>query len=111
MKTIDKALKELFVKTASGASFTLPPGFPAFDGHFPGQPVLPAVVQVKMAVYTLSEHFSRKFKLKEIKKAKFAAPVQAGDSIEIIFTAKENSFDIIIKNESKAFSSFQITVE
>jgi len=109
--TIIDALKKLYMPLPNGGRFTLPQDFPAFNGHFPDAPVLPAVVQIMMAVHVISEGVGSSRKLKEIKKAKFAAVIKSGDVIDVMVTPKENIFDIIIKNDSTVFSSFQIVTD
>ncbi|MDR1124093.1 MAG: hypothetical protein LBL61_05840 [Elusimicrobiota bacterium] len=111
--TITEAIKNLYTPTRDGARFMLPADFPAFSGHFPGEPVLPAVVQIQMAVYVIGERAGRAAKLREIKKAKFSAPVRTGEEIEIIITPSrhENCFDAAVKSGDKTASSFTVAVE
>lgn len=104
--TIINAITKICKKTDFGAQFTLPPDFPAFDGHFPDMPVLPAVVQVQMAVHAISPGA----KLKEVKKAKFAAPVTAGDTISLFITPRDGFYDVVIKKAESTVSSFQIII-
>jgi 3-hydroxyacyl-[acyl-carrier-protein] dehydratase len=107
MAIID-AIRRLYRPIESGGRFTLPENFPAFDGHFPGQPVLPAVVQIMTAVYVISAGTGKTHALKEIRKAKFTAVISAGDTIDVLITPRGEVFDVIIKNADTVFSSFQI---
>ncbi|MDR0646512.1 MAG: hypothetical protein LBG46_06125 [Elusimicrobiota bacterium] len=109
--TIDKAIAEIYKPSEQGAIFTLPDDFLAFKGHFPEEPILPAVVQIKMAVYAVSKQRKASLKLKGIKKAKFAVPVKTRDTISIIIEPKNDFYDVSIKNETTIFSSFQIFVQ
>ncbi|WP_428898333.1 3-hydroxyacyl-[acyl-carrier-protein] dehydratase [Parelusimicrobium proximum] len=112
MKTVSNAVKELYTETADGGRFTLPADFPAFDGHFPGEPILPAVVQVQMALYVVSARAGVVHRLKSIKKSKFARPVKAGDTIDIIISEKgENFFEVNVKKGEETASTFQIYTE
>lgn len=55
------------------ASFCFPPSFAGFDGHFPGQPVLPGVCLIQ-AVWVAAElALGRKMDLVEMVLAKFVA--------------------------------------
>lgn len=49
--------------------------FPAFEGHFPSQPILPAVVQIQFALDALNRLYQTGFVLKTVSKAKFSRPV------------------------------------
>lgn len=44
---------------------------PVFQGHFPGSPVLPGVVQLEMVKTVLSKAFEKPFALKEMSTCKF----------------------------------------
>ena len=111
--TITEAIKNLYTPTAEGAHFKLRADFPAFAGHFPGEPVLPAVVQIQMAVFIIGARRGRAAKLKEIKKAKFSTPVRAGEEIEIIIAPSrhENCFDATVKSGAKTASSFTLAAD
>ncbi|MDR2735164.1 MAG: hypothetical protein LBC99_11145 [Spirochaetota bacterium] len=96
----------------NGGRFVLPENFPAFSGHFPGQPVLPAVAQIMMAAHVIASGDGGKRALLEIKKAKFAAVIQPGDTIDVIITSgTKGKYDIVVKNGSTVSSSFQIVME
>ena len=73
------------VRAASGRIEQLPDGgwsrhfffsekSAVFVGHFPGRPVLPAVVQIMLAQITLEDCFSA-FTLERVPQAKFFMPV------------------------------------
>lgn len=55
--------------------YTLQPDFPGFDGHFPGQPIVPGVVQVQMAMRVIAQARGKTPVLREIIQTKFKAPV------------------------------------
>lgn len=56
----------------------IPPGHPAFEGHFPGRPILPAVVllaEALAAIESATGHAAQEWTLAN---AKFLAPVAPG---------------------------------
>ena len=59
------------------------PQFIGFSGHFPGNPILPAFVQILMAL-TLTEKFKGcPLKMVSIEKAKFRIPIRPDQEIEV----------------------------
>ena len=54
-----------------------------FDGHFPGHPVLPGVVQILMAQMTLEDALGRPLDIRAIPQAKFTAPLRPDSVIEL----------------------------
>ena len=56
---------------------------PAFDGHFPGHPVLPGVVLLAEVVAGVERHLGLATERLEIKVAKFHAPVAPGSRLDV----------------------------
>ncbi len=65
------------------AWYEFSPGFSGFDGHFPGQPVLPGVCMLKAAVVTLEEGHGRGVRVTEVRKARFLSPIGPGQTLEV----------------------------
>lgn len=69
---------------ASGAwsmDFTFPSSFMGFDGHFPGRPILPGMVQIMAA--TLVAGGGGPLTLEKISRAKFSRIVEPGETIRV----------------------------
>lgn len=58
-------------------------GFPGFSGHFPGYPILPAVVQLIAAQCLIEEQKGHPVELSSVKNAKFLQEVMPGNEILI----------------------------
>ena len=81
------------------ARFKFPAGFIGFDGHFPGQPVLPGICKIQAVLVLLEQLNGGKQVLMEVLQAKYFAPVtceqelffecvkQDSDSAEVIVKA------------------------
>lgn len=82
-------------------------GFKGFEGHFPGMPVLPAVILMKSVIML----FSRKFTLKKISNAKFSKSVSPGDMLKVSANMKDGSLKAKVISEDAAVSSFSLIVE
>lgn len=65
------------------AHFRFPPGFTGFQGHFPGQPVLPAVCMVQTVLVMLEQRHSPPVSLRSIVSAKWQAPVGPDSDIAV----------------------------
>ena len=62
--------------------FTVPDSHPSLPGHFPGHPVVPAVVLLaEVADLLLAAHPGRR--LSGLQAAKFAVPVLPGQTVEV----------------------------
>jgi 3-hydroxyacyl-[acyl-carrier-protein] dehydratase len=59
------------------------PDFIGFAGHFPGNPILPAFVQILMALTLTEKHKGCRLKAASVEKAKFRIPLHPDQEIEI----------------------------
>ncbi len=57
-----------------------------FQGHFPGRPVLPAVVQIAAVVGLASRLAGTELRLSEVTRAKFMAPTGPGRELALRLT-------------------------
>jgi 3-hydroxyacyl-[acyl-carrier-protein] dehydratase len=55
--------------------------FAGFAGHFPGHPILPAIVEILTVVSLVSEHTGCRQRLIAVEDAKFLNPVQPNQEI------------------------------
>lgn len=63
-----------------------------FKAHFPGFPVTPGAVQVRMATELLSLHEGRECLLESVSRVKFISPLLSGDEITCSFKGSSVSF-------------------
>ena len=111
MNSVIEDIERIYKPTDNGATFTFPEDFVAFKGHFPQQQLLPAVVQVELAIFVLSKALKKEVKLKTVKKAKFVSPIFPKETVNLTYVNKETFYDISIKKDEKVISAFQISVE
>jgi len=72
--------------TAIRALAFVPPALPCFAGHFPEQPLLPAVIQLQWAIALAAKHWPEHAAAKKFAgtaRLKFKAPVKPGDLIAV----------------------------
>jgi len=69
--------------------FTVAPDHPCLPGHFPGQPIVPAVLLLDLSCAVLQQARPDLGPLREVKLAKFMHPVLPGETVRVsfVFTA------------------------
>ena len=65
------------------ASLVLGPDFIGFDGHFPDQPVTPAVAQMLAGICLAEAALGRPWRLGQVTRAKFLKPLEPGRIITL----------------------------
>jgi 3-hydroxyacyl-[acyl-carrier-protein] dehydratase len=94
-------------------SFCFAPDFIGFKGHFPGNPLLPAVVQLQLGVLLAAQLAGRPLVPASLTRAKFTHPVKPGDILEVYCAASGNNrytVSIMLNNHIKA-AAFTITAQ
>jgi 3-hydroxymyristoyl/3-hydroxydecanoyl-(acyl carrier protein) dehydratase len=72
----DLAVTDLVVSEEGITGRVVIPGnLPAFDGHFPGRPILPGVAQLQLALSLLEHALGRRVHLKRVRRMKFSSTV------------------------------------
>ncbi len=65
------------------ADIELNPGHDIYRGHFPGQPILPGVLQLQIVQEILASALGKKIRLKSASNIKFLAMVDPGQVISL----------------------------
>ena len=88
--------------------------FPAFAGHFPGRPILPAVLQIMAATLLIEAVAGRRLLAAAIERAKFVLPVAPGMRVEIACRrlpgAAADLWEVRIDADRQAAASFYLTL-
>lgn len=79
------------------AKFCFDPSLSLFRGHFPGNPLLPGVMQVEMAHLAMSRITGSNYRIIRVKKAKFTGQVFPGDQITVRLAAKDREDYLQVK--------------
>lgn len=67
----------------------VPPSHPAFEGHFPGEPIFPGVGLIGLVVSALQEGLGGDLRLTEIPSLRWRAVVRPGDILDVRLTRLE----------------------
>ncbi len=88
------------------------PDFIGFSGHFPGNPILPAIVQVCAVVSLAEEEEGKPLRLAAVRSAKFLSPIRPGEEVSIGYRRSVDSgnpiCDATLTVEGKTSASFQL---
>jgi len=80
------------------ARFIFPEDFIGFQGHFPGNKILPGICQIQCALTMLEKWKEKRVELKEIMLAKFLSPVFPQDELTCMTKGlKEDNGVFILK--------------
>jgi len=69
-------------------SYIFPSNFIGFDGHFPDNPILPAVVQLMAGTIAATEAIGNSFSVDTISRAKFVRPICPDETLAIAGTLR-----------------------
>ena len=96
------------------ADIRVPSDSPWFDGHFPGEPILPGVAQIGMVFDVISKARNRDLKISSVRRVRFKGIIRPDDRLKIMAAPLKQevgsfSFRIMIRDE--AVCSGVMTVE
>ena len=87
--------------------------FPGFSGHFPGRPILPAVLQIMAANQLVEAAMGQHLQSATIERAKFVQPIVPGAVVEITCRRLPGAADLWetrIDSDRQAAASFYLTL-
>ena len=87
-KIVDKQVVDRDQGTIS-AELCCPADFPAFDGHFPGQPVLPAVMQLVVVRMLVAKLLQAPLETVRTGKMKFKGMILPNEIVQIQVTVEK----------------------
>lgn len=88
------------------------PGFIGFSGHFPDNPILPAIVQVCAVVSLAEEEGGKALRLSAVRSAKFLSPIRPDEEVSIRCRRRvdsgEDICDATLSVAGKTSAAFQL---
>ena len=87
------------------ADIRVPSDSPWFDGHFPGEPILPGVAQIGMVFDTIKKAHNQEFMVSSVRRVRFKRIIRPDDQLKIIAVPLKQetdsySFRILIQDET-----------
>lgn len=114
-KGIDASAMEALTGTGAetGARrYRFAPGFIGFSGHFPGNPILPAIVQIRAVVSLAEEEGGKTLRLAAVRSAKFLSPIRPDEEVSIRYRRRVDSgmdiCDATLSVAGKTVAAFQL---
>jgi 3-hydroxyacyl-[acyl-carrier-protein] dehydratase len=114
-KGIDASATEALVGTGTetvARRYRFSPGFIGFSGHFPGNPILPAIVQIRAVVSLAEEVGGKALRLAAVRSAKFLAPIHPDEDVWIRYRRRVDSgrdiCDATLSVAGKTVAAFQL---
>lgn len=104
-----------FARTGPGTvvrCYRFAPGFIGFSGHFPDNPVLPAIVQVCAVVSLAEEESGKSLRVAAVRSAKFLSPILPDEEVSIRYRrhvdSGEDNCDATLSVAGKTSAAFQL---
>lgn len=85
------------------------PNLPCFNGHFPGTPILPGVVQLDWAIHFGSDYFGSSRDIRRIDALKFSRIVLPGARLMLELEPTADGFSFRYRHGAVTCSSGRIT--
>lgn len=90
--------------------FCFPASFSGFQGHFPGQPVLPGVCLIQSALVLGESLCGAPPVLQEVAAAKFFAVVKPDDRIQMSCTLENGMLKAVVSGEAGRVAEIKLKV-
>ncbi|MDX9981318.1 MAG: hypothetical protein RBU25_14935 [Lentisphaeria bacterium] len=93
-------------------TFCLAAGLACYEGHFPGEPVTPAVVQVLLARVVLEDALGRRLRVRQVNGGEFRRVVKPEERVDVRLrrTADDVYLATLAVGDAPA-AKFSLTVE
>ena len=95
--------------------YVFPPTFPGFQGHFPQNPILPAIIQLMTVRESIAEHLGRDLLIVKITRAKFHKIITPDIHVTVVWTLREQEDAFIcrsiLETEGNPASNFIMTLK
>ena len=87
------------------ADIRVPSDSPWFDGHFPGEPILPGVAQIGMVFDAIRKAHNQELKVSSVRRVRFKRIIRPDDQLKIIAVPLKQetdsySFRILVQDET-----------
>jgi 3-hydroxyacyl-[acyl-carrier-protein] dehydratase len=96
-------------------NYVFPEGFIGFQGHFPGNPILPAIVQLMTARQSIAGQLGCDVVITKVTRAKFHEMIQPCVVVTVLWNARQQEdgymCKCVLEAGGKAAASFNLAVK
>lgn len=92
----------LLVENSCRQEFCFAENFVGFGGHFPGYPILPAMLQVLLGQLLAETLLGKRLQLVTLDRAKFMQQLRPGDTITVSLTLTEQNDQLRCSTELRS---------
>jgi 3-hydroxymyristoyl/3-hydroxydecanoyl-(acyl carrier protein) dehydratase len=103
MNDMNEAIKSCVIKPAEKTdrgwekTYIFGPDFLGFQGHFPGNPIMPAILQIMIAREAIAEQMGYEYDVLSVRRAKYMKIVASDTAVTVTWTIKEEPDSIACK--------------
>jgi 3-hydroxymyristoyl/3-hydroxydecanoyl-(acyl carrier protein) dehydratase len=91
--------------------FSIPEDYPYFEGHFPSNPLVPAVIQIGWVISSVSLLREEELKGYQLSRFKFLLPIRPLDEIHVTVEGTGNGYRCAIRRGEELCSSGKIILD
>ena len=88
--------------------------FLGFQGHFPGNPIMPAILQIMIAREAIAEQMGHECDVLSVSRAKYMKMVSSDSAVTVVWTIKEEPDSIackcVLETQGSAASKLSFTL-
>ncbi len=120
MNDMNEAIKACVIKPAAKTdrgwekTYTFGTDFLGFEGHFPGNPIMPAILQIMIAREAIAEQMGYECDVLSVKRAKYMKMVSFDTAVTVVWTIKEEPDSIgckcILETQGSPASKLSFTL-
>ena len=90
MSVAEKIVSCFRSQTQTSVTYFIGADFPAFNGHFENNPLLPAVVQIGLCAEALGRLHGKKYEIAKVSRAKFMRPILPDSEVTVQIFPRAN---------------------
>lgn len=98
------------VDSVTEIQFEIPPDYPFLEGHFPNNPIVPAIAQIGCCLDAIANDLGQPPAAYKISRFKFSSPILPKQAIQIRVTKNADRYTFSILNRQNKVSSGSITL-
>ena len=89
--SLEEAIRNCFISSEESCFlYHIPADFPAFNGHFPGNPLVPGVCQLGLCADAYGRAHGKRVEIAGVSRGKFLRPILPLTKVQVMLTPRAN---------------------